>query len=437
MRFTLLVLSTAVSIAVLPAQVAVADIVTTNFDAFSLGTVNGQAGWHSAVPGDVPALPNGYDQAVVPSGGVAGFGAQSLRHSNAYSENTGEFEFQTYSASNAVNAGDALPDTEFVGEFQFTSTSPDRQDKLRMTMSPDNGRGGRMSYVGLTDTPAGIEATIFDTPDADGNFVGYPAGIYSRTTVHTVRFLLQLVPGPDNDIVHIVIDGVDIGNQLGVCLTTWENFYRATEQAVPVTNSLLFRSANPGGNPGLVIPDLVGRGYLFDNVSTDTTPAQGAVPSVCGEEPPPDVDKTTQTRSALRGDLITYRIRVRNRGRAPLRGVRVCDRVPRALRFVGASARLRRAGPRRLCLTIRLLRPGQRKTFRATFALRMNVTADTVTNDASVDIPSGSTPSPSVPENGTAPTRRRRVARDAAKVRVRAEPSACPASLNPRAHAAC
>ena len=62
-----------------------------------------------------------------------------------------------------------------------------------------------------------------------------------------------------------------------------------------------------------------------------------------GEGPPPDVDidKETQTRSALPGQLITYRITVRNRGDAPVRGVRACDRAPRALRFVrrhGASA---------------------------------------------------------------------------------------------------
>ena len=52
---------------------------------------------------------------------------------------------------------------------------------------------------------------------------------------------------------------------------------------------------------------------------------------------------------------------------------------------------------------IRLLRPGQRKTFRATFRLRANVTADTVTNGASVDTPTGSAPSPSLPENGRHP----------------------------------
>jgi uncharacterized repeat protein (TIGR01451 family) len=409
--------------------VAAADTVTTTFEppTFKLGTVNGQDGWHSAVPGNVPALPNGYDQAVV-SSTVPGFGAQSLRHSNAYSENTGEFEFQTYSRSNAVNAGEALPNTEFVGKFQFTSTSPALQDKLKMTISPDNGHGGRMSYVGLTDTAAGIAATIFDTPKADGEFKGYPAGIYSRTGVHTVTFLIQLVPGPGNDIVHIVIDGVDIGNQLGVCLTTWENFYRATKQAVPVTNSLQFRSANAGGDPGLVIPGLVGGGYLFDNVSTDTTPAEGAVPA-CGEEPPPIViDKTTETRSARPGGLVTYRISVRNRGDAPVRGLRACDRAPRALRFVRSTARLQPAAGHRLCLTTGLLRPGQRQTFRATFRLRANVTAGTVTNGASLDIPTGSAPLPLPPGPAAAlppdtavipATRRRVLSRAAAAIKVR------------------
>jgi uncharacterized repeat protein (TIGR01451 family) len=451
MRRVLMVLATAVSMAVLACGVAVADIVTTNFDGFNLGTVNGQGGWHSSkrYPDDpvpqVPALQKGYDQDVVAVSGVPGFGTKSLRHSNAYSERTGEFEFQTYSKSNGVNAGEALANTEFVGRFQFTSTSAQLQDKLKMSINPDDGHGGRMSYVSLLDTAAGIKATIYDTPKPDGRFQDYPAGIYSRDAVHTVTFLLKLVPGPDNDIVHIVIDGVDIGNQLGACLTTWENFYRTVRQPVPVTNSLQFRSENGGqGNPGFEIPSLVGHGYLFDNVSTDTTPASGAVPA-CGEEPPPIViDKTTRTRFARPGDLITYRISVRNHGDAAVRGLRVCDRAPRALRFLGATVGLDRAEGRRLCLTTGLLRPGQRKTFRATFRLRANVTADTVTNGASVDIPLGSAPSPRPPD--TSPPqpvgagneqRRRPVARDSVAIRVRTAPRACPAVLNPRAHAAC
>ena len=121
-----------------------------------------------------------------------------------------------------------------------------------------------------------------------------------------------------------------------------------------------------------------------------------------------------------------------------MRGLRACDRAPRALRFVGARPQLRRAAGRRLCRTIRLLLPGQRKTFRATFRLRANVTADTVSNGASVDIPAGSAPSSFPPDTAVLPEqRRRRVARDAATIGVQGEPAACPAALNPRARAAC
>ena len=59
MRSMLMVLATAVSMALLACGVAVADTVTTDFDRSTLGTVNGQDGWKSAVPGNIPSLPNG------------------------------------------------------------------------------------------------------------------------------------------------------------------------------------------------------------------------------------------------------------------------------------------------------------------------------------------------------------------------------------------
>ena len=123
-----------------------------------------------------------------------------------------------------------------------------------------------------------------------------------------------------------------------------------------------------------------------------------------------------------------------------MRGLRACDRVPRALRFMRAKPRLHRVAGRRLCRTIRLLRPGQRKTFRATFRLRANVTADTVTNGGSVDIPAGSAPSSSPPESAVIPKpRRRRVAaRDAAVFGVLgAGAESCSAAVNHRSRAAC
>ena len=437
MRRIDMVLATAVSMALLPCGVAVADTVTTNFEplAFHPGSVDGQVGWHSAVPGDIPAVPLGYDQEVFGVSGIPGFGTQSLRHSNAYNEPTGELFFQTYSSSTAQSAGENEPNTEYIGEFSFISAKPAAQQSgLYMTMAPDNSTGGRMSGVRLYDLPGGIRAVIYDTPDpTTGDFVAYDAGhVYKRDEVHTVKFWIKFVPGENNDIVRIYIDGNDIGNELGVCFTSWENFYRATNQAVPVTNSIMFRAA------GGVNDSLVGGGFLFDNVANTT--ASGRGPAGCGEEPPPVIiDKTTRTRVAHPDDLITYRITVRNRGDAPVRGLRACDRAPSALGFLGATVRLRRAAGRRRCLTIRLLRPGQRKTFRATFRLRANVTADTVTNGASADAPAGSAPVTSLPENAVIPKpQRRRLARDSATIRVRPGARACPSALNPpRAHAAC
>jgi uncharacterized repeat protein (TIGR01451 family) len=446
MRSMLKVLATTVGMALLPCGVAVADTVTTTFDGFNLGTVNGQDGWKSAVPGNIPSLPNGYDQEVVANvGAPEAFGGQSLRISNAYNPapdtSPPEYFYQTYSKPTAEPAGESQANTEYTAQFSFISTKPTEfQDRLHMDVSPDNGGGGRMSYIGLDDTPAGTDVTFFDTPEPDGAFRAYDLGTLTRNAPHTIRFWIKLNPGPDNDLVGIFIDGGGVGR----CFTTWENFYRRLSQTLPISNRLLFRSSGRTGN----IPSLVDGGYLFDNVATTT--ANGPGPAAgCGEGPSPPIviDKTTRTRSALPGQLITYRVTVRNRGDAPVRGLRACDRAPSALRFVRSTTRLRRAADRRLCLTTRLLRPGQRRTFRATFRLRQNVTAETVTNGSSVsvDIPTGSAPSPSPPDTAVIPEppavipepRRRRVDRDSATIRVRTEAGACPAALNPRAHAAC
>ena len=429
----LLVLATAVSMTLLAGGVAVADTVTADFESFNLGTVNGQDGWTSAVPGDIPGLPNGYDQAVVLNDlAPPAFGGKSLRHSNAYNEPTGEFQFQTYSKRTAQAAGEDLANTEYTAKFSFISTSPNAQQPgLRMSVSPDSGVGGRMSFIGLRDSESGIDVTFFDTPEPDGEFVGYDLGTLRRDTPHTIKFWIKLNPGPDNDLVRIYIDGVDVGQ----CFTTWENFYPRVPEPVPAINSLQFRSS--GGE----VPSLVGGGYLFDNVTITT--ANGPGPADCsgdGGGPPDDtdIDKTTQTRSAQPGDLITYRITVRNRGDAPLRGLRACDRVPGELRFVRSRPRLHRASRGRLCLTIRLLRPGQRKTFRATFRLRTNVLAATVTNDASADGSGTSPPSQSPPEGAGTKPRRRQLDRDAARIRVRAAEGPCrAAAANRGAHASC
>jgi uncharacterized repeat protein (TIGR01451 family) len=404
----LVVLAAAVTTVLLVCGVAAADSVTTTFEppTFLPGSVDGQDGWHSAVPGDIPALPNGYDQAVVVnSGAPPAFGLQSLRHSNGYNEPTGEFFYQTYSRSTAVAAGEELPNSEFTGEFSFISTTPGAQQPgLNMSVSPDNSVGARMAYVGLRDAEDGIRVTVYDTPEPNGAFVAYNGGLLDRGVPHTIRFWIKLNPGPDNDLVRIYIDGRDLGQ----CFTTWENFYRATSQGVQVINSLQFRSA--GGE----VPGIVGRGYLFDNVTTTT--ANGAGPAGCDTP----IEKTADSPTVRAGGHAGYQITVRNRGRVAARNLRVCDHIPRRMAFVRADRRLRRIGRQR-CLMIPLLRPRQRVSFHLTLQVDANAPQGTVPNIA--DIIHGTPGIPVGFEPGTPPapgTEARVIAKIKAIVRARA-----------------
>jgi uncharacterized repeat protein (TIGR01451 family) len=262
--------------------------------------------------------------------------------------------------------------------------------------------------------------------------------VLDRAKPHTIRFWIKLNPGDNDDVVRVFIDGNDVGQELGTCFTTWETYYRqASEQAPsgnlpPDLNSLEFRTSVQG--PAEL--EQTG-GFLFDNVTTTTAtgPGPGSCPGEDGGTPPTIViDKKPPTAFVAPGQRVTYQISVRNRGHAPVRGLRACDLPPRALRFVRARPHLSRAAGRRLCLMVGRLRPGQRKTFRATFELRADVTADTVTNGAIADIPAGSRPSRVPPERPVLTPRRRRIARTLSKIRV---VKACGAVVNPVAHAAC
>ena len=275
-----------------------------------------------------------------------------------------------------------------------------------MSVSPDPGDGSRMSWVGLEDTPDGIKVSVSDTPEVDGKFVDYDVALLRPYGSTYDQVLDQGQPWRWTTIgckSPLTVIQFRSNGPAGGCFTTWENYYRtAPEQAPPPNvntpasiNRLQFRSGFQGP------PELATTGgYLFDDVSSTTANGPGP-PADCSGDPPDDIDidKTTQTRFARPGDLITYKITVRNRGDAPARRLRTCDRAPRALKFVRSSRNLRRAaGGRRLCLTFGLLQPGQSRTFQATFRLRANVTADTVTNGASADTPTGSAPSASPPE---------------------------------------
>jgi uncharacterized repeat protein (TIGR01451 family) len=402
-------LTTLVSVALLGCPVALADTVTTDFESPLFQacappapvfnptcTVNGQDGWKSAVPGDIPSLPNGYDQQVVANsvlGAPASFGAQSLRLSNGYNQSPlagpPEFFYQTYSKPTIDAAGESLANTEYTAQFSFISIKPTvEQPGLFISVSPDNGEGGRMSYIGLEDTAAGIDVTFYDT-DADGNFVPYDLGILTRDVPHTIKFWMKLNSGPDNDLVRIYIDGQDVGQ----CFTTWENFYGSVSQPVPVTDTLQFRSTGDQVNDSLV-----GGGYLFDNVSITT--ANGPGPPGCDLP----IEKQADSRTVRAGGLAGFRITVRNRGHASERNLLVCDHIPREMTFVSADRKLRRLGRRR-CLLIPRLAPGRRAGFHLVLRVDASAPPGTETNivDETPVQPPGLPPAPTVPPGAPRP----------------------------------
>jgi uncharacterized repeat protein (TIGR01451 family) len=85
--------------------------------------------------------------------------------------------------------------------------------------------------------------------------------------------------------------------------------------------------------------------------------------------PPPEPDlrprlvlvKQALSRRVRSGNVVRFRLRVRNRGDATARRVRVCDELPRGLVF--ASARGAQVEGRSACYRVRRLRPGASRTF--------------------------------------------------------------------------
>jgi uncharacterized repeat protein (TIGR01451 family) len=143
------------------------------------------------------------------------------------------------------------------------------------------------------------------------------------------------------------------------------------------------------------------------------------------------IDKDSTTRRAVPGGVLRYRITVENRGTAPVRRLRVCDRFPRALEFVGATPKVTRVKGRRVCRTLRVLAAAGSRTLRLTFRLRAGVATDVVTNDATADTDNSNN------ANTARNNRRRRHGGAVEAVTVRRRAAACPASVHPVARAAC
>lgn len=255
---------------------ALADTTSVNFEpaTYTVGTINGQDGWLKT---------GAYDSAVSASS-VAGFGTQSLRISDAVA--SGSFGDQTFSKPLANEAGetDALNNgisggvrqNHFEAQFDIASVLSDVQPGMHMSVSPDRGDGARMSYLRFEDQTDGIhvffddvQGTVLNGVDgcvsvACGNFVETEIATIDRGP-HTIKFVMDFVEGPHNDVVKIYIDGV-----LKITGTSWEDYYRFDPESNPTlvsnsrtVDSLLFRVSSDAD----AHPDNLGNGFFIDNLS--------------------------------------------------------------------------------------------------------------------------------------------------------------------------
>lgn len=215
-----------------------------SFDAFQTGSVNDQLGWKATGP---------YDQEV-----ASVDGHQKLRISNAVT--SGSFADMPYSAP-VDPAGEQAANNVLTNEFTFKTVTPDRQPGLAVSVSPTGAGGSRMSYVRLEDGYDGVR--VFFT---DATFNDKWIATLDRQDAHKIKFVTTFVPGYDNDVVRVFIDG-----QQKVCGTSWENYYRFDEQHDPtVTDRLMWRlNVDPATQDQRNA--LKGKGFWFDDVTSSSS----------------------------------------------------------------------------------------------------------------------------------------------------------------------
>ncbi len=242
---------------------------STTFDPFQVANVNGQGDWQSTGSFDQSVVSNNY--------GFPTFGCKSFRLSNAVT--SGSFGNQTFSYSTANEAGETdavnagmsggTRQNHFEAQFDIASTLASQQPGMSLSVSPDRGDGARMSYLRFDDQAEGIHVYFDDVTSTSDPAVWNEVDIATldRTAPHTIKFVIDFVDGPSNDVVQIYIDGV-----LKHTGTTWENYYRFDDESNPTladesrtVDSLLFRAG------GTAAPANSGNGFLFDNVELSTS----------------------------------------------------------------------------------------------------------------------------------------------------------------------
>ena len=159
----------------------------------------------------------------------------------------------------------------FEASFKIGTTQAGVQPGLHMSVSPDDGNGGRMSYLRFEDQADGVHVFFDDVTNPGplgtaSSFNETDIATLSRTRSHTIKFPINFKNGPHNDVVKIYIDGKN-----KVKGTTWEDYYRYDPEqvgngnVVPTVSKLLFRES------GTAAPANAGNGFLVDGLAMESS----------------------------------------------------------------------------------------------------------------------------------------------------------------------
>lgn len=171
-RLYLLALLLALGVGLTVAPAARADVWGTTFDSpsYTGGSIDGQAGWQKTGGYDV----NIADPASYPNATSFGFGSKALQISSTTT--SGSFGDQAFTPSLVDEAGEAssssgglaggIRRSQFDMRFRVGATKPTEQSGSHMTVSPDRGDGGRMSYLRFEDQADGIHVSSTTCPAA-------------------------------------------------------------------------------------------------------------------------------------------------------------------------------------------------------------------------------------------------------------------------------
>lgn len=247
------------------AQITVVEGFTTGFESFTLGSPNGQEGWNitnASYDVEIVEVPRTEPEFSI-------FGGQALRLSNAVT--SGSFGDWLFASAVAVPVGEtrALPtgsprNNHFEVSFHFGTTLATEQPNLQVSLSPDNGVGGRMSFLRFEDRADGLAIVFADYPTSGANppFVttDIATGL-SRLVPHHVRLSMTVLEGPNNDIVEVYVD-----NTLAITGTSWEEYFPGWESKdPPITQTIILQARDTSGTGATTAPATAGEGFLFDN----------------------------------------------------------------------------------------------------------------------------------------------------------------------------